>query len=396
MRVLYLDCACGISGDMTVGALIDAGADFDLIQKALASLQVPGFRVEAEKITKHAIRATQFRVIEEEDAPRPHRHLRHIVEIIQQGALPDAVKAAAIDTFTRVAEAEAEVHGTTKEKVHFHEVGAIDSIADIVAAEYALHLLQVDKVYASPLHVGAGTVECDHGVMSVPAPATARLLLGKPTYGGEVPYELVTPTGAALVSRWVQDFGAQPTMTVQQIGYGSGTRDLSDRANVLRVCLGELAESSTALSLEKEEVRIIETNIDDMNPELFPVLLDRLMTAGARDAFLTPVLGKKGRPAQLVTALCAPEKEAGVIRVLFQETGTLGVRFRTESRYVLPREVVSVETPWGAVRVKSGVFEGTTTCLAPEFEDCRSLAEQAGVAVKQVYETALTLAMRKE
>jgi hypothetical protein len=240
MRVLYFDCFSGISGDMTVGALLDAGVDFETLKGALDSLGVPGYTVSAEKINKKGVVATQFHVHVDEGTDHPHRHLRHVVEIINQGDLPEEVKEAAIETFEHLAEAEASVHGTTIEKVHFHEVGAIDSIVDIVGAQMGLHLLGVEAVYCSPIHVGAGTVKCAHGVMPVPAPATARLLLGMPTYGGDVQGELVTPTGAALLKQCAKGFGGAPRMTTDALGYGSGTKDLGDRANVLRVQLGEM------------------------------------------------------------------------------------------------------------------------------------------------------------
>lgn len=240
MRVLYFDCFSGISGDMTVGALLDAGVDFDTLKTALDSLGVPGYTVSAEKVNKKGVMATQFHVNVDEGTDHPHRHLRHVVEIINNGDLPDVVKEKAIATFQLLGEAEAAVHGTTIEKVHFHEVGAIDSIVDIVGAQLGLHLLGVEAVYCSPLHVGAGTVRCAHGIMPVPAPATARLLLGTPTYGGDVQGELVTPTGAALVRQCVTEFGGAPRMTTDALGYGAGTKDLDDRANVLRVQIGEM------------------------------------------------------------------------------------------------------------------------------------------------------------
>jgi uncharacterized protein (TIGR00299 family) protein len=392
MRTLYLDCFSGISGDMTVGALIDAGASFDAIQAGLRSLGVPGFTVTAEKTKKKGIEATQFLVLVEENADKPHRHLRHIVEIINRGELPEPVKAAAIETFQLLGEAEAAVHGTTVEKVHFHEVGAIDSIVDIVAAQYGFHLLGIEQVFCSPLHVGAGTVKCDHGVMPVPAPATARLLQGKPIYGGEVQGELVTPTGAASVAQRVKAFGNTPILTVDAIGYGSGTRDLPDRANVLRVLLGEAA----AAPMATESITVVEAAIDDMNPELLPTLTAALLDAGARDAFLTPILGKKGRPAYCVTALCDDARTQEIARALFAHSTTLGLRMRQERRIVLDRAWRKVLTPWGEVRVKVGMFDGAASTTAPEFEDCRALAERAGVPVRRVYEAALAAAFKGE
>ena len=392
MRIVYLDCFCGISGDMTVGALIDAGAPFDRIAATLDGLGLSGFRASAEKVNKKGIAATQFRVQLDADVKQPHRHLHHVTEILETGGLPEPVRAGATDTFTRLAEAEAAVHGTTIEKVHFHEVGAIDAIVDIVAAHCALHLLGVEAVYCSPLHVGAGTVKCAHGVLPVPAPATARLLLGKPTYGGEVPFELVTPTGAALVATWSRGFGGAPPMRAHAIGYGCGTRDLEDRPNVLRALLGEATEPARTA----ERVAVVETNLDDMTGELAAPLIEALMAEGARDAFAEPVLGKKGRPALRVTALCGEAEAPRLAEVFFRHSTTFGVRMRTEDRIVLERAQRMVETSWGPVEVKLGLYEGEAVTAAPEYASCRAVAEKASVPVRAVYEAAQAAAWKGE
>jgi uncharacterized protein (TIGR00299 family) protein len=387
MRTLFLDGVSGISGDMSVGALIDVGADFGAIQAGLDSLGVPDFSVSIEKVKKKGITATKFHVNIDESKKQPHRHLRHVVEIIEKGDLPESVKEAAIQTFKIVAEAEATVHGSTIEAVHFHEVGAIDSIVDIVAAQHAKHLLGIERVVAAPLHVGAGTVKCAHGVLPVPAPATALILKDVPTYGGDVQGELVTPTGAALVVQWTKDFGGAPAMSIESVGYGSGTKDLEDRANVLRATVGEATQASTPKTTES--ITVIEANLDDMIGELFPPLLTALLEAGARDAFITPVIGKKGRPAHCITVLCDAEQVDPVTRALFANATTLGVRMREEQRIVLDRSFADVETEWGTVRIKIGSRDGVQSTAAPEFEDCRKLAEAAGVPVRQVYEAAL-------
>lgn len=392
MKTLYLDCYSGISGDMTVGALIDAGADFERIRVGLESLNVDGFSVEAPKVIKKGIFATQFKVIEHKHE-HVHRHLRHCVEIINKGLLPQPVKQAACETFELIAEAEAQVHGTTKEKIHFHEVGAIDSIVDIVAAQLGLYLLGVEQVISSALHVGSGTVRCAHGVMPVPAPATALLLKEIPTYSTKVDGELVTPTGAALVKHRAKSYGPMPPMTVKAIGYGAGTKDLPDRANVLRVLIGETADSVVE---NIENITIIEANLDDMTGELFPPLVQALLSAGARDAFLTPVLGKKGRPAHIVTALCEDAKLQTVLHALFTNSTTLGVRTRQEKRFVLPRATKRVSTPYGEVRVKIGTFNEHTNSRAPEYEDCAECALAAKVPVRVVYEAALAAALKDE
>lgn len=391
MKTLYFDCFSGAAGDMIVGALIDAGADFAKVRDPLMSLGVQGFDVAIEKVKKKGVMSTKFHVNIAEHG-HPHRHLRHIVEIIEKGNLPPHVKTASLETFRRIAQAEAEVHGSTPEKVHFHEVGAVDSIVDIVGAHLALDQIKPERIEASALHVGSGTVNCAHGVMPVPAPATALLLKNVPTYAGQVEGELVTPTGAALIAQLAQKFGPQPEMTVNTIGNGAGTRDLPDRPNVLRVLVGEAA----AVSAGRETIVVIEANIDDMNPELFPPLVKDLLAAGARDAFLTPILGKKGRPANLVTVLADESAVSRVTDALFRGSTTLGVRMRREERICLEREWKNVKTPWGDVRVKLGKRNGTLTNAAPEFEDCATLAESSRVTVRQVYDAAHAAATRGE
>lgn len=385
MKTLYFDCYSGASGDMIVGALIDAGADFESLRTTLLSLGVDGFDVAIEKVKKKGIMATKFHVHVDEKHAHPHRHLRHVVEIIEKGNLPQPVREASIETFRRIGVAEAEVHGTTVEKVHFHEVGAVDSIVDIVGAHLALHQLGVTHILASPLHVGSGTVQCAHGLMPVPAPATALLLKGIPSYGGEVDGELVTPTGAALIAQLAAQFGPMPAMTVDTTAYGAGTKELADRPNVLRVLIGEMA----AVDARDETVVVMEANIDDMHGELFPPLVEALMAAGARDAFVAPVLGKKGRPAQLITVLCDRDRVQPLAAILFRESTTFGVRYREERRVVLERAWHEVHTSYGAVRIKIAKYDGQTVTRAPEFDDCRKLAGAADVPVRTVYDAAV-------
>jgi uncharacterized protein (TIGR00299 family) protein len=392
MRIIHFDAFCGASGDMIVGALIDAGAPFEAIKDALNSLQVHGLGVSAEKINKHGVTATQFHVHEDHHHHHPHRNLDDCLDIIAKGDFPQEVKDAAGETFRRIAVAEAEVHGTTVDAIHFHEVGAIDSIADIVAANLALHLLHVERVTVSPLHVGAGTVKIAHGVLPVPAPATALLLKDAPTYATDVLGELVTPTGAALLTQWAAEFRQMPRMRVQAVGYGSGTRDLPDRPNVLRVFLGEAAAQLAA----GEVVTIIEADIDDMNPELFPPLIAQLLAKGARDAFLTPLIGKKGRPAYLLTVLCDQQRVGDLVPAIFAGSTTFGVRMRTEERFCLDREWKKASTEWGDVRVKIGKYAGETVSMSPEFEDCRAAAEKHNVAVRAVYQAAQAAAVKGE
>lgn len=398
MKTLYFDCFSGVSGDMTVGALLDLGADFDALRAGLDSLGVPGYRVAAERVVKKGVSATQFRVLIEPDTDKPHRHLRHVVEIIRRGDLPETVKERSIAVFARIAEVEAAIHGTTVERVHFHEVGAIDSIVDVVGAHLALHLLGVGRVVVSPIQVGCGTIQCAHGVMPVPAPATAALLRGAPACGGGVEGELATPTGAALMTAWAESFGPMPAMTVEGVGYGAGTKDLPDRANVLRAVLGEADAAAGAAGGDAsgETVTVIETLLDDMSGEMLAPAMEALLAAGARDAFITPAFGKKGRPAQLLTVLCDAGQVSGIVRCLFAHTTTLGVRMRGERRVTLARSWKTVETPQGRVRVKVAEFEGAPSTAHPEFEDCRVRAEAAGVPVRRVIEAAQAAAQRGE
>lgn len=391
MKTLYFDCFSGAAGDMIVGALLDAGAPFDNLKSALASLDVPGYTVEAEKVKKKGLTATKFSVHLDPNEKQPHRHLHHCVEIIDSGALPEQVKDGAKETFRRLAECEAEVHGSTIEKVHFHEVGAVDAIVDIVGAHFCLHELGIERVEASPLNIGGGTTTAAHGVLPVPAPAAALLLRDVPTYG-EADIELVTPTGAALLTQFAARFGRQPKMMVDTIGYGAGSRDLNDRANVLRALIGE----SKAVTPNTETIVVMEANIDDMAGELFPPLLVELLAAGARDAFLTPIIGKKGRPAQLLTVLCDEGQERKIADVLFNGSKTLGVRMRKEERVCLARQWKYVLTDWGRVSIKVGTMNGEIRNVAPEFEDCKKLADDQGVPVRGVYEAAFAAAVKGE
>ncbi|MCX5758655.1 MAG: nickel pincer cofactor biosynthesis protein LarC [Candidatus Hydrogenedentes bacterium] len=394
MKVLYFDCACGASGDMIVGALLDAGVDLASLRLALESLKVQDLSVAAEKVIKHGIAATQFRVHAHHD--HEHRGLADIVAIITGSSLPEPVKRASIETFERMAQCEATIHGATVDDVHFHEVGALDSIADIVGAHWAMHALAVERVVASPLNLGSGSIQMAHGVVPVPAPATAALLHGAPCYGSDAPGELVSPTGAALISQFAQFYGPVPAMRIAATGYGSGSRDLPGRANVLRVLVGESTDTSRDGLPDFESITVVEANIDDMNPELFPAVISDVLAKGARDAFLTPILGKKGRPAYLITVLCDEEKLAEIVPAIFFGSTTFGVRVRQERRICLEREFRLVQTPWGAVQIKVGRYGDTIASLSPEFDDCRRLAEANGVSVLGVYELAHAAAIKGE
>ena len=368
----YLDAFSGISGDMLVGALADAGADQSAITDAIASLQI-GASVSFEKVKRRGIGATKFHVAVE--TQKAHRHLSHIVKIIQAANLPERAATNALAVFQRLGEAEASVHQVPIEKVHFHEVGAADSIADIVGACLAFHLLDVDRIVCSPINVGSGTVKTEHGILPVPAPATARLLIGVPIYARGPELELATPTGAAVAVTLSERFGVLPPMTVARMGFGAGGHDFTEHANVLRILLGEPTGASEATT-----VAVIEANIDDLNPQVLAYAMERLLDAGALDASLTPIVMKKGRPGHLLRVVAQPQDREALAQIVFAETSTLGMRLLTAERRVQARTFVEVATPHGSVRVKvSG--DGS---FAPEYEDCRKLAHASGVALKEV------------
>jgi len=357
---------------MTVGALADAGADQNAIATAVASLGA-GATVSFEKVKRSGIGATKYRVAAEET--RKHRHLPHIVKIIEGAELSPRAKQNAIAVFRKLGEAEAEVHQVPIEKIHFHEVGAADSIADIVGACVALDALDIGALICSPLNVGSGTVKTEHGVLPVPAPATALLLRGAPIYSAGPAFELTTPTGAALAATLAREFGALPPMTIARTGHGAGDHDFPGQANVLRAILGETAGAEEALS-----VAIIEANIDDSNPQVLAYATERLLEAGALDVTLQPIVMKKGRPGHLLRVIAKPEDREPLAQIVFRETSTLGLRIYSAERRVQARSWMEVSTPYGKVRVKIA-GEGA---YAPEYEDCRKLALASGVALKRV------------
>jgi uncharacterized protein (TIGR00299 family) protein len=368
----YLDAFSGISGDMLVGALADAGADQTAIIDAIASLKTDA-TVSFEKVKRCGVGATQFHV----QAPdtHAHRHLTHIVKMIEGAGLSVRARRDAIAVFRRLGEAEAEVHQVPIEKVHFHEVGAADSIADIVGAAVAFDLLDAGSIVCSAINVGSGTVETAHGTLPVPAPATARLLAGAPVYVSGPAVELTTPTGAAVAATLASSFGALPPMKIARTGYGAGGHDFPDRPNVLRVILGEPTGAEEALV-----VSVIEANIDDLSPQVLAYAAERLLETGALDVTLQPVLMKKGRPGHLLQVIAKPERREALAQVVFAETSALGLRISSAERRVQSRSWTEVKTPYGAVRMKVS-SEGS---YAPEYEDCRKLALASGVALKHI------------
>ena len=382
---------------MILGTLVDAGLDVERLKAELDHLSISGYALRVEEVHRRGLRGTHVEVEVSEQGVE--RHLHEIKEIIYGSNLPEAVKDRSITTFRRLAKAEGQVHGIPVDHVHFHEVGALDAIVDVVGAVVGLWLLGIERVYASPVHVGCGTVTCAHGTLPVPAPATQELLRGVPIYGRDVEAELVTPTGAAILTTLVEEFGGAPPMQVERIGYGAGTRDLSI-PNLLRVSIGETTRvgrreapegyEATAVTdgLEEDVVTVIETNIDDMNPQLYEHVMDRLFEAGALDVFLTPIQMKGGRPAVKLSMLVEEGRVAEVLDILFAETTTIGVRTCSMRRWKLGRERVVVETRYGPVGVKVARRGHVALNVAPEYRECRRVAEEQGVPLKEVLQLA--------
>ncbi len=423
MRIAYLDCFAGISGDMFLGALVHAGVPLDLLQQAASCLNL-GASLRVETVDRSGISCTKVHVLEgdrladavpleqtarevmtampetqhlhkaghshdHEPHVHPHVHgrsLTAIKAIIEAAPLSDPVKLTAIRAFELLGHSEAKIHNVPVEQIHFHEVGAVDAIVDIVCASAGIHHLQIGVWHCSPLNVGGGMVVCAHGTFPVPAPATADLLRGIPTYSAHVQKELVTPTGAAIVRALEPQFGPQPAMQVGQIGYGAGTRNPKEFPNVLRLSIGETASSESV-----ETVTVLETALDDLSPQVLAHVAETALAQGALDVMLTPVIMKKGRPGTLLTVLCNAADSEALQRLILTETTTLGVRVRTDKRVILERTHVSVQTPYGGIRMKVGSRDGEQWNAAPEFEDCRAAALAYGVPVKKVQQAAIAV-----
>jgi len=392
VKVAYFDCIAGISGDMALGALVDAGADFDAVKQGLAALPIERFSIDLEEVETHGLRARRVSVHTPSSAViRTYSSIRALLD---QAKLPPEAQHLAHRIFRRLAEAEAMVHGKEVDLVTFHEVGALDSIVDIVGTALALSFLQVDRIFASPVPTGFGMAKSEHGAMPIPAPAVVELLRGAPMYSLGVSVELTTPTGAAILAATVEGFGELPMLRIDSVGYGAGTHRL-DFPNVLRVLVGEEEPTTGVKAPGATTDVVLETNIDDLNPELYEYVLERLFAAGAQDAWLAPIVMKKGRPAVTVSVLSSAERERAIKQVLFTETGTIGVRTTPVQKQALERDAVKVETRHGAVAVKIGYLEGRPVTVAPEYEDCARVAREAGVPAREVYEEALRLARQE-
>jgi len=390
MKTIYFDCFAGAAGDMILGALIDAGVPFEAVQRALGSLAVDGYAIAADRVVKGGITAVKFRVRElaaagaDPAAPaHKHYHLKHIRAAIERSALSEAGKARASSMFTRLAEAEAAIHGMSVDQVHLHEVGAIDSIIDIVGAVFALEYLEADRIVVSPMNVGGGMVRSAHGVFPVPAPATLKILGSAPVYSSGVQAELLTPTGALVLTEYAAAFGPVPAMRIDRIGYGAGDRDLPETPNVLRVLVGQATDAAPVT-----QVTIIACEIDDMNPQIFGALMDQLYAAGALEVFYAPVQMKKNRPGTLMTVVARPADRQRLTDLMFRETTSIGVRYHDMARECLDRETVPVTTPWGEVRVKIARRGAAVLNAQPEFEDVAAIAAAHDVPIKDVHAQA--------
>jgi uncharacterized protein (TIGR00299 family) protein len=396
MRTLYFDCFAGASGDMILGALVAAGVDPEAFKQQLSLLGVTGYTIDFETVDRSGISATYARV--QTPHEHAHRHLSDILKIIYGSRLSDSIKDRAAKIFARLAEAEARVHNEPVEQVHFHEVGAVDAIIDVVGAAIGFELLGIERFVASPLHVGSGTVDMDHGRYPVPPPAVAELLKGVPFYSTDIVGELVTPTGAAIITTVCAGYGPIPQLKLERAGYGAGTREYNKFPNALRVLVGEEESSLTAKSMKSADERLwmIETNMDDISPQILGHVMERAFDLGALDCYFTSVQMKKNRPGVLLTILCREEQRATLSELLFSETTTLGIRAYEVERRALERRIVTVETQYGPIDVKVAQLNGHIIKEMPEYEQCRQAAREANVPLRIVEEAARNAFARQD
>jgi uncharacterized protein (TIGR00299 family) protein len=420
MRIAYLDCFSGISGDMFLGALVDAGVSPKLLEDTVAALDI-GARLEIKRVARGGISATKVDVYangekdlprevfweqQDHDHAREHKHgrgLNEIRQIIDNAAISGTAKATAIRIFETLGAVEAEIHNMPVERVHFHEVGAVDAMVDIVCAAVGAESLAVEEWVCSPLNVGGGTVKCAHGTLPVPAPATLKLLHDAPVYSSGPQVELVTPTGAAIVKTLSDRFAPFPAMKIEKAGYGAGTRDFPEHPNLLRLTIGEALpadaasmSSNTSPGTSNDRITVLEANLDDLSPQVLAYAMERLLAEGALDVFSVPVQMKKSRPGALLTVLAKMEDANRLTKLIFAETTTLGVRRREEQRQTLSRRWETVDTTWGPVRIKIANMNGTVSNYAPEYEDCRTLAEAHHVPLRTVMQEAIQQYLRGE
>lgn len=381
MKIAYFDCFSGISGDMILGALADLGNDFSFIKKELKKLDLKGYSLSHKKVKRGVIETTRVDVkVTEKSSSK--RNLKSIISIIKNSGLAEKIKNDSIKIFRRLAEAEATVHGTTINKVHFHEVGAIDSIVDIVGSVIGIHHLNISKIVSSSINIGSGFVKCDHGTLPVPAPAVVEILRGVPCFSSGTRQELTTPTGAAVIVTLANEFGSLPELKTDRVGYGAGGKNLKEMPNALRIILGELSIANEL----KKEIFVLETNIDDMNPEFYDVVMEKLFQAGAVDVFLTPIIMKKNRPATKLSVLTQQQNVEMLANEVLKNTTSFGIRFYPVERVMLEREFQEIETVLGKVKVKIGKRDGEICHISPEYEHCKKISREQGIPIKKVYE----------
>ncbi|MDD4601024.1 Pyridinium-3,5-bisthiocarboxylic acid mononucleotide nickel insertion protein [bioreactor metagenome] len=401
MKVIYLDCFSGISGNMLLGAFIDAGVPEEKLRAVIAKLHIDGYHLSIERVVKTGLSAIHLDVHLEHHHDHAHdnshghhhhkhRHLPDIIEIIDCSSLNETVKEASKKVFLRLAQAEAKVHGTTIDQVHFHEVGAVDTIIDIVGTVWCLNYLEIEAIYTSKINTGFGFVQCSHGIMPIPAPATAELLTGIPHYAGNIERELVTPTGAAIIAALGTGYGKMPSGFIShKIAYGAGTWNL-EIPNVVRLHIGEITEAT-----ENDEILVLEANIDDLSPQIYEYAMDKLFEIGALDVWLTPIIMKKSRPATLVSVLVTGQDLDKATDILFSETSTIGVRYYPVKRKIAQRGFATVHSPWGNAKVKISTYNGKICHVSPEYEDCRHLAKENNVPLKKIQQTVLEASINK-
>jgi len=403
MKIAYFDCFSGAAGDMIIGACLNTGVSSDYLRGELARLGLKQVELKIEKINKNGIAATSFQPIiqnhhhthssnsgsshSHEHKHPAHRNLQTIIEIINRTGFSEQVTHQSIKIFQRLAQAEAKVHGTTEDKIHFHEVGADDAILDIVGSCLTLEALGIEKIFCSPLTVGSGTIQCAHGVLPVPAPATVELIKGIEITPSDTQAELLTPTGAAILTGLAESFGVMPPMKITVSGYGAGQRDIAEFPNVLRLLVGEAAEHGQQTDVD--EVCVLEANIDDASAELIGYVGEKLLEAGALDVYCAAIVMKKNRPGTLITILCRPADTARMEQIMFRESTTFGIRRHNCRRSILPRDYCTVDSPYGEIRIKQGYFDGSVITGSVEFDDCRKAAEKHNVPVRQVISTAM-------
>jgi uncharacterized protein (TIGR00299 family) protein len=389
MKIAYLDCFSGISGDMFLGALLDMGLPFEELEKTISSLPLDGYSLGCKKEMKNGLSATQFEVAVDEGRHQ-HRNLSDIEKIITSGQLEENVKERSLRIFRSIAEVEGEIHNHPPEKVHFHEVGAVDSIIDIAGAVFGVDYLGIDKFYASRIPLGSGFIKSGHGTIPVPAPATLALLKNVPVYNAGIDNELVTPTGAALLKEFVKSFEGLPPMVVRNTGYGAGTRDLPDRPNLLRIITGDIQKGGLS-----DTVAILEANIDDSNPEWLGYIMEKLFKEGALDVSYTLAYMKKNRPGIKIEIIAPPDLKDHLMDILFRESTTIGIRYRYSHRKTLIRESIKIDSPWGEISAKKIIHPDDSIFIQPEYEACKKIAEEQGVPLKEIYTLILSVNNRK-